>query len=38
MSDMRASDEYRLTSAANMLRRYYLEQAGAAVNVLEVRA
>lgn len=38
MSDMRASADYRLATAANMLRRYFLEMAGGRVNVLEVRA
>ncbi|NNK77862.1 MAG: xanthine dehydrogenase small subunit, partial [Litoreibacter sp.] len=36
MSDMRASAEYRLEAARNMLLRYFHEDAGAAVNVLEV--
>jgi xanthine dehydrogenase small subunit len=38
MSDMRASADYRLDAARNMLRRYWLEGQGAAVNVREVRA
>jgi len=38
MSDMRASAAYRLTTAANMLMRYWLEDQGEAVNVKEVRA
>jgi len=38
MSDMRASADYRLAAARNMLRRYWLEGQGAAVNVREVRA
>lgn len=38
MSDMRASADYRLATAANMLRRYFAEMAGGRVNVLEVRA
>lgn len=38
MSDMRASADYRLATAANMLRRYFAEMAGDRVNVLEVRA
>lgn len=38
MSDMRASAEYRLAAARNMLRRYWLEGQGSAVNVREVRA
>jgi xanthine dehydrogenase small subunit len=37
MSDMRASADYRLTAAANMLRRYFAEATGAATNVLEVQ-
>lgn len=36
MSDMRASAEYRLEAAQNMLTRYYLERQGVATNVLEV--
>lgn len=35
MSDMRASAEYRLTAARNMLRRYYLERSG--TGVMQVR-
>ena len=38
MSDMRASADYRLTAARNMLSRYLLEDLGADVSVLEVRA
>jgi len=38
MSDMRASAEYRLEAARNMLIRYYLEDTGAATRVLEVSA
>ncbi|WP_375174552.1 xanthine dehydrogenase small subunit [Pseudooceanicola sp.] len=38
MSDMRASADYRLASARNMLRRYWLEGQGTSVNVREVRA
>ena len=38
MSDMRASAEYRLEAAQNMLTRYYLESHGIATNVLEVTA
>ncbi len=38
MSDMRASAEYRMTSAQNMLQRYFAERSGEAVSVLEVRA
>ncbi|MEJ6399089.1 xanthine dehydrogenase small subunit [Yoonia sp. 208BN28-4] len=37
MSDMRASAQYRLQTAQNMLRRYYAETTGQAVNVLEVQ-
>ena len=37
MSDMRASADYRLAAAQNMLRRYFLESSGTSVNVLEVR-
>ncbi len=36
ISDMRASADYRLAAAQNLLMRYYLEDRGAAVNVLEV--
>ncbi len=36
MTDMRASADYRLTAAKNMLRRYFAELSGAPVNVLEV--
>ncbi len=36
MSDMRASADYRLTSAANLLIRYFHDLAGTSVNVLEV--
>ena len=38
MSDMRASADYRLTTAANMLRRYFAEMSGTYVSVREVRA
>ena len=38
MSDMRASADYRLAAARNMLRRYWLEGQGTEVNVREVRA
>jgi len=38
MSDMRASAEYRMAIAQNMLRRYFTELSGEAVSVLEVRA
>ncbi len=37
MSDMRASADYRLAAAANMLRRYFAETTGVATNVLEVQ-
>ncbi|WP_209426218.1 xanthine dehydrogenase small subunit [Pararhodobacter sp. SW119] len=36
IDDMRASADYRLRSARNMLRRYFLEDQGAATRVLEV--
>ena len=36
MSDMRASADYRLTAAANLLIRYFHDSAGTPVNVLEV--
>jgi len=36
MSDMRASAEYRMDAAQNMLTRYYLESLGTKTNVLEV--
>ncbi|GGE56063.1 xanthine dehydrogenase small subunit [Actibacterium pelagium] len=36
LSDMRASADYRLQTAQNMLRRYFLEDQGTATNVLEV--
>lgn len=38
MSDMRASAQYRMTAAQNMLRRYFAELSGESVSVLEVRA
>ncbi|WP_212525063.1 xanthine dehydrogenase small subunit [Actibacterium sp. MT2.3-13A] len=38
LSDMRASAGYRLAAARNMLSRCFLEDLGAAINVLEVRA
>ncbi len=38
MTDMRASADYRLDAARNMLTRYFLEDIGAQVNVLEVGA
>ena len=37
MSDMRASADYRLEAARNMLTRYYLEDVGADTRVLEVQ-
>ncbi|PYG28515.1 xanthine dehydrogenase small subunit [Pelagimonas varians] len=37
MSDMRASADYRLTSARNLLSRYFLDDMGAATSVLEVK-
>jgi len=36
MSDMRASNTYRLTTAQNMLRRYFAEDQGLATSVLSV--
>ena len=38
LSDMRASADYRRTSAQNMLLRYFLEDHGTPTRVLEVRA
>ncbi len=38
ISDMRASAQYRLETARNMLMRYYLEDIGTPANVLEARA
>ena len=38
LSDMRASADYRLTTAENMLLRVWMEDAGVASNVLEVSA
>ncbi|WP_147107737.1 xanthine dehydrogenase small subunit [Tateyamaria sp. syn59] len=38
MSDMRASSQYRMEAAQNMLLRAWLEDQGQATNVLEVRA
>ncbi len=38
MSDMRASADYRMTTAQNMLKRVWLEDQGHATSVLEVRA
>lgn len=37
MTDMRASADYRMTTAQNMLHRYFAETTGADVNVLEVQ-
>ncbi len=37
MSDMRASAEYRLLAAQNMLTRYFHERSGGVVSVLEVQ-
>lgn len=37
MTDMRASADYRLTAARNMLTRYFLEDDGTPTRVLEVR-
>jgi len=38
LTDIRASADYRLRTARNMLRRYFLEGQGAAASVLEVQA
>ena len=38
LSDMRASADYRLASAGNMLLRYFAELSGEPVSVLEVSA
>ena len=38
LSDMRASADYRLTTARNMLLRYFLEDQGVKTRVLEVSA
>ncbi|NBR53257.1 MAG: xanthine dehydrogenase small subunit [Rhodobacteraceae bacterium] len=38
MTDMRGSAAYRLEAAQNMLRRYFADLSGRAVNVLEVHA
>ncbi|KNX42059.1 4-hydroxybenzoyl-CoA reductase subunit gamma [Roseovarius tolerans] len=38
LSDMRASADYRLSVAGNLLRRYFFEDQGAAISVQEVRA
>lgn len=37
LSDMRASARYRLETAANMLRRYYLEDQGQTTAIMEVQ-
>ncbi len=37
LSDMRASADYRMKAAKNMLRRAYVESLGVGANVLEVR-
>lgn len=37
LSDMRASASYRLQTAANMLRRYYLEDIGQTTAIMEVQ-
>ncbi len=36
LTDMRASAQYRLAAAENMLERFFAESQGAATNVLEV--
>jgi xanthine dehydrogenase small subunit len=38
LTDMRASADYRLITAQNLLRRYFHDLAGVAVNVLEVQS
>ncbi|MCB1360486.1 MAG: xanthine dehydrogenase small subunit, partial [Rhodobacteraceae bacterium] len=38
LSDMRASADYRLQAARNLLIRYFLEDQGIATSVLEVEA
>lgn len=38
MNDMRASAEYRLSAAANLLERYFLESQGTLTDVREIRA
>ena len=38
LSDMRASADYRLTTARNMLTRYFLADIGGAVDLKEVTA
>ena len=37
LSDMRASADYRLEAAANMLRRYFLEDTGQTAGIMEVK-
>jgi xanthine dehydrogenase small subunit len=37
LSDMRASASYRLAAAANMLRRYFLEDMGQSIGIMEVQ-
>ena len=37
LSDMRASAAYRLQTAANMLRRYFLEDTGQSTSIMEVQ-
>ncbi|MEE4348505.1 MAG: hypothetical protein V2I53_17035 [Paracoccaceae bacterium] len=37
LSDMRASADYRLQTAANMLRRYFLEDTGKSIGIMEVQ-
>jgi xanthine dehydrogenase small subunit len=37
LSDMRASAAFRLATAANMLRRYYLEDTGQTTSIMEVQ-
>jgi len=37
LSDMRASADYRLQTAASMLRRYFLEDTGKSIGIMEVQ-
>ena len=37
LSDLRASADYRLEAAANMLRRYFLEDTGQTAGIMEVK-
>ena len=37
LSDMRASADYRLQTAANMMRRYFLEDTGKSIGIMEVQ-